>query len=104
MNFARGGLSELLKEGTKHISGVEGAVLRNLEAVQQLSTLTKTSMGPNGMNKMVINHLEKLFVTHDAATILKEMEVIHPAAKLIVLAAQAQEIEVCILCITFNRI
>jgi T-complex protein 1 subunit theta len=93
MNFARGSVSELLKEGTKHISGVDGAVLRNLEAVQQLSTLTRTSMGPNGMNKMVINHLEKLFVTHDAATILKEMEVIHPAAKIVVLAAQGQEVE-----------
>lgn len=43
------------------------------------------------MNKMVINHLEKLFVTNDAATILKELEVQHPAAKMIVMAAQMQE-------------
>lgn len=42
---------------------------------------------------MVINHLEKLFVTSDAATIMKEMEVVHPAAKMIVLASKqmAQE-------------
>ncbi|KAL0484378.1 T-complex protein 1 subunit theta CCT8 [Acrasis kona] len=93
MNFSRAGLSELLKDGTKHISGVDQAVLRNIEATVQLSTLTRTSMGPNGMNKIVINHLEKLFVTHDAATILKELEVIHPAAKIAVLAAQAQEVE-----------
>lgn len=46
------------------------------------------------MNKMVINHLDKLFVTSDAATIVKELEVAHPAAKLIVLAAQAQEAEI----------
>jgi T-complex protein 1 subunit theta len=46
------------------------------------------------MNKMVINHLEKLFVTNDAATIMKELEVVHPAAKLLVLASQQQEIEV----------
>ena len=46
------------------------------------------------MNKMVINHLEKLFVTSDAATIVKELEVAHPAAKLVVLAAQAQEAEI----------
>ena len=47
-----------------------------------------------GRNKMIINHLEKLFVTSDAATIMKELEVIHPAAKLLVAAAQQQEAEV----------
>lgn len=46
-----------------------------------------------GMNKMVINYLDKLFVTSDAATMLSEMEVQHPAAKMIVLAAKAQEAE-----------
>jgi T-complex protein 1 subunit theta len=46
-----------------------------------------------GMNKMVVNHLGKLFVTHDTATITKELEVIHPAAKIIVMAAEAQEQE-----------
>jgi hypothetical protein len=46
-----------------------------------------------GMNKMVINYLDKLFVTSDAATILSEMEVQHPAAKMVVLAAKAQEAE-----------
>lgn len=46
------------------------------------------------MNKMVINHLEKLFVTNDAATIIKELEVEHPAAKLLVLASQMQEQEI----------
>lgn len=47
-----------------------------------------------GRNKMVINHLEKLFVTSDAATIMRELEVIHPAAKLLVNASQQQEAEV----------
>jgi T-complex protein 1 subunit theta len=42
---------------------------------------------------MVVNHLEKLFVTSDAATIMRELEVVHPAAKLIVGAAQQQEAE-----------
>lgn len=49
---------------------------------------------PPGMNKMVINHLEKLFVTSDASTIVSELEVQHPAAKLLVMAAQAQEHEI----------
>ena len=46
------------------------------------------------MNKMVINHLEKLFVTNDAATVIKELEVEHPAAKMIVMATQMMEQEV----------
>ena len=47
-----------------------------------------------GMNKMVINHLDKLFVTSDTATIVTELEVEHPAAKLLVMAAKAQEAEI----------
>merc|ERR1719409_273547 len=46
------------------------------------------------MNKMVINHLEKLFVTSDAAVIMRELEVAHPAARVAVMAAEAQEREV----------
>lgn len=41
-----------------------------------------------GLNKMVINHLDKLFVTSDAATIIREVEVNHPAAKMIAMAAK----------------
>lgn len=47
-----------------------------------------------GRNKLVINHLGRLFVTSDAATIIREIEVVHPAAKLLVMASQAQESEV----------
>ena len=46
------------------------------------------------MNKMVINHLEKLFVTNDAATIIRELDVEHPAAKMMILASQMMEQEV----------
>jgi hypothetical protein len=46
------------------------------------------------MNKMVINHLDKLFVTSDAATIIRELEVAHPAANLLVMAAHMQDQEV----------
>lgn len=55
--------------------------------------MTKTSLGPNGMKKMVINHLEKIFVTSDAATIMSELEVQHPAAKMVVMASKMQEQE-----------
>lgn len=84
---------QLFKDGYKQMSGLEDAVLRNIEAVSELSNLVRTSFGPNGRNKLVINHLGKLFVTSDAATIIREIEVVHPAAKLLVMASQAQETE-----------
>lgn len=56
---------------------------RNIEAVHQLAKMTRTALGPHGMNKMVINHLDKLFVTSDAATIIRESDVNHPAARMI---------------------
>ena len=43
------GLQAMLKEGHQHMSGMEEAVFRNIEACKQLSMITKTSMGPNGM-------------------------------------------------------
>ncbi|KAM5530196.1 hypothetical protein V8D89_016132 [Ganoderma adspersum] len=84
---------QLFKDGYKHLSGLEDAVLRNIQAVAELSDLVRTSFGPNGRNKLVINHLGRLFVTSDAATIIREIEVVHPAAKLLVMASQAQESE-----------
>lgn len=74
-------------------SGIEEAVIRNIHAVAELSEIVRTSFGPNGRNKMVINHLEKLFVTSDAATIIRELEVVHPAGKVLVMASQQQEAE-----------
>lgn len=84
---------QLFKPGYKHASGLEDAVLRNIEAVAELTDLVKTSFGPNGRSKLIINHIQRMFVTSDAATILREIEVVHPAAKLLVMASQAQESE-----------
>ena len=64
------------------------------DACKEFSDTVATAYGPNGMNKMVINHLEKLFVTNDAATIIRELEVEHPAAKMMILGSQMMEQEV----------
>ena len=56
----------------------------------QLAAITRTSLGPNAMRKLVINHLEKLFVTSDAATIVQELEVAHPAARMLVQVREAE--------------
>jgi len=86
-------LQNMMKDGAKHFKGLEEAVYRNIGACKELTQILRSSYGPNGMNKMVINHLDKLFVTNDAATILKELEVQHPAAKMLVLASHMQETE-----------
>lgn len=78
----------------QYFQGLEEAVFQNISACKEFAQTVGTSFGPNGMNKMVINHLEKLFVTNDAATIIKELEVEHPAAKLMILASQMQEQEI----------
>ncbi|KAF3608994.1 hypothetical protein DY000_02051537 [Brassica cretica] len=88
------GIQSMLKDGYRHLSGLDEAVIKNIEACKELSTITRTSLGPNGMNKMVINHLDKLFVTNDAGTIVNELEIQHPAAKILVLAAKAQQEEI----------
>lgn len=82
------GLGGMLKEGHQHW---EEAVVRNLEAAVELSQMVVTSMGPLGRHKLIVNHLEKLYVTSDANTILKELEVEHPAAKILQMAAEAQD-------------
>jgi len=93
MHVPKSYFQNMMKDGTKHLSGMHEAVFSNLEACTELYKTIKTCYGPKGLNKMVINHLSKLFVTNDAATIIKELEVQHPAAKMIVMASQQQEAE-----------
>lgn len=90
---AAAGLSGMLKDGHQSLEGVDAATLRNITAAKELSRIVSTSLGPNGMNKLVVNHLEKITVTSDCATIVKELEIEHPAAKMLSLAATMQDDE-----------
>lgn len=87
-------MPNILKQGSKHLSGKHAVEYRNIEACDALCKITMTSFGPNGMNKMVINRLEQLFVTSDASTIMKEIEVEHPAARILVMASEMQQREI----------
>lgn len=48
------GIQSMLKEGHKHLSGLDEAVLKNIDACKQLSTITRTSLGPNGMFSLIL--------------------------------------------------
>lgn len=88
------GFMQMMKEGSRHYSGVDEAVLRSIDACTEFSRSLKSAYGPRGLNKMIINHIEKLFVTSDAATIVNQLDVQHPAAKMIVMASHMQEQEI----------
>lgn len=95
---ASAGLSGMLKAGTRHFSQEDdpthsSVVLRNINACLELSRMLSSSVGPQGRCKLVVNHLEKMIVTSDCASILKEIEVEHPAAQLLAQASQKQEEE-----------
>ncbi|CAM9234574.1 unnamed protein product [Scytosiphon promiscuus] len=92
MNLASG-LQGMLKDGHNSYEGVDEAIIRNINAAKELAAIVRTSLGPNGMNKLVVNHLDKTIVTSDGATIVQELEVMHPAAKMVVMASQMQEQE-----------
>jgi len=83
----------LLKEGFRHYSGLEEAMLKNIDACREISKITRTSLGPMGMKKIIVTHLGRVYVTDDAATIVEELEVHHPAASMLKNSAKMQEQE-----------
>ncbi|KAK2045635.1 T-complex protein 1 [Colletotrichum somersetense] len=93
LNIPNAPNANLFKQGYNNYDSEDGAVLRNIDACRAISSTVQTSLGPYGRNKIVINHLQKMILTSDAATILRELDVVHPAAKLLVMASQQQEAE-----------
>jgi thermosome len=80
----------ILKEGTSRSRGKE-AQRNNIMAARVIGEVLKTTLGPRGMDKMLIDSLGDTTITNDGAAILKEMEVEHPAAKMIVEIAKTQD-------------
>jgi thermosome len=83
----------ILKEGTKESKGRE-AQKNNLTAAKLIAEIVKTSLGPRGMDKMLVDNLGDVTITNDGATILKEIDVQHPAAKMMVEVAKSVDNEV----------
>ena len=82
----------VLKEGTKREKG-RGAQGNNIMAARAISDAVKSTLGPKGMDKMLVDSMGDVVVTNDGATILKEIDVEHPAAKMIVEVAKSQDEE-----------
>jgi archaeal chaperonin len=80
----------ILKEGTSRSRGKE-AQRNNIMAARVIGEVLKTTLGPRGMDKMLIDNLGDITITNDGAAILNEIEVEHPAAKMMVEIAKTQD-------------
>ena len=78
---------------SKRVKGFDAA-RNNILAARVISEMLKTTLGPKGMDKMLVDRVGNIVITNDGATILKEMEVEHPVAKMLVEVAKTQEAEV----------
>jgi len=83
----------ILKEGTGEAKGRE-AQRNNLTAAKLISEIVRTSLGPRGMDKMLVDSMGDVTITNDGATMLKEIDVQHPAAKMMVEISKATDNEV----------
>ncbi len=83
----------ILPEGTLRTTGRD-AQSQNIAAAKAVADQVRTTLGPKGMDKMLVDSIGDVTITNDGATILKEMEIEHPAAKMIVEVAKTQEDEV----------
>src|SRR5579875_1173120 len=83
----------ILKEGSSESRGRE-AQRNNIFAAKIVSELVKTSLGPRGMDKMLVDTLGDVTITNDGATMLKEMDIQHPAAKMLVEISKTTDNEV----------
>jgi len=82
----------ILKEGTQREQG-KGATQNNIQAAKAVAEAIRTTLGPRGMDKMLVDSMGDVIITNDGVTILKEIDIEHPAAKMIVEVAKTQDEE-----------
>jgi thermosome len=83
----------IMKEGTERTRGKD-AMENNIAAAKVIAEAVRTTLGPRGMDKMLVDQFGDVVITNDGATILKEIDVQHPAAKMMVEVAKTQDLEV----------
>jgi hypothetical protein len=82
----------LLKEGTDTSQG-KGQLLSNIGACLSIVSCVSSTLGPRGMDKMIVNDRGQATISNDGATILKLLDIVHPAARTLVDIARAQDAE-----------
>jgi len=82
----------VLKEGTRRERG-KGAQFNNIAAAKAVADAVRSTLGPRGMDKMLVDSLGDVVITNDGVTILKEIDIEHPAAKMLVEVAKTQDDE-----------
>jgi len=82
----------VLKEGTERTKDKE-AQFNNIAAAKAVADAVRSTLGPKGMDKMLVNTIGDVIITNDGVTILKEIDVQHPAAKMVVEVAKTQDTE-----------
>ncbi|MCI0497372.1 MAG: TCP-1/cpn60 chaperonin family protein [Thermoplasmata archaeon] len=82
----------VLKEGTSRDSG-KNAQSKNIAAARAISDAVRSTLGPKGMDKMLVDSMGDVVITNDGVTILKEIDVEHPAAKMLIEVAKTQDEE-----------
>ncbi len=82
----------VLREGTHRERG-KGAQFNNIAAAKAVADAVRSTLGPRGLDKMLVDSLGDVVITNDGVTILKEIDVAHPAAKMIVEVAKTQDEE-----------
>lgn len=82
----------ILKEGTSREKG-RGAHQNNIAAAKAIADAIRSTLGPRGMDKMLVDSMGDVVITNDGVTILKEIDVEHPAAKMLVEVAKTQDAE-----------
>ena len=80
----------ILKEGVQRTRG-RSAQSNNIAAAKAVADAVRSTLGPKGMDKMLVDSMGDVVITNDGATILKEMDIEHPAAKMIIEVAKTQE-------------
>ena len=88
-----GGLNSLLKSGYRTFKGKNQTFFKNAEAIEDMASMTRTSLGQNGNYKYIINMHDKLFLTKDTNVMANELEINHPAVNVLVDALKAQSQE-----------
>lgn len=83
----------MLKEGTDSSQG-KSQLISNINACQTIMDAVRTTLGPRGMDKLIVDSSGQATISNDGATIMKLLDIVHPAAKTLVDIAKSQDAEV----------